>query len=329
MTFSPANPLPDLRSSRATPAINLERFNRYRPLLENWEKFQNVLMTPQPQSVWANPERITPAELMDRLAAQGIPSKLSPWHPWALRLEPDAQVGRTLEFANGLCHSQEETSLVPARLLQAQPHEKILDLCAAPGNKTVNAAIDMKNTGTLIANEPFAKRHGSLRNNIDRLGITNVIITQSDGTRFPKTYGLFDRVIADVPCSCEGTSRKNPRVLQPSAPKFLRNLYEIQRMILRKAVQLCKPGGRIVYSTCTYSPEENEINVSEILEEFSGELRVCPAQIPNFTTAPGITEWQGRSLHSEVANCLRIWPHLNNTGGFFIAVLEKRGSSDG
>ena len=102
-----------------------------------------------------------------------------------------------------------------------------------------------------------------------------------------------------------------------------------QRALLRKAVQLCRPGGRIVYSTCTFAPEENELIVAEILDEQNGHLELLPCAVPGLVTGAGVTHWQGRQLDPSLARCLRIWPQANDTGGFFIAVLEKSAQASG
>jgi NOL1/NOP2/fmu family ribosome biogenesis protein len=97
----------------------------------------------------------------------------------------------------------------------------------------------------------------------------------------------------------------------------------IQKAILRKAIQLCKPGGKILYSTCTFAPEENELVLQEILEQMPDEVSIVPAKIAGFATAPGLTTWNGRNLHPSLQNAIRVWPHPNDTGGFFMALLEK------
>ncbi|MEL7061519.1 MAG: RNA methyltransferase, partial [Acidobacteriota bacterium] len=144
----------------------------------------------------------------------------------------------------------------------------------------------------------------------------------ADGANLPTTLGHFDRVVVDVPCSCEGTSRKHPGLLDRPAAEHARYRGR-QRALLRKAVQLTRPGGRLVYSTCTYAPEENEEIVAAALTEAAGELRVVPLEPASLRAAPGLDRWQGRDLPIELRGALRVWPHHNDTGGFFVALLEK------
>jgi NOL1/NOP2/sun family putative RNA methylase len=305
-------------------------FERYRSLIDDWEAFTEALSRPLPVCVWANPLRITAEALRERLTVSGLDPRPLRWWPEAFRVaafgrEGDVGPGARFEFIAGLYHVQEEVSLVPPRLLDSRPGERVLDLCAAPGGKTAQIALAMANRGTVVANDRDFGRLATLRSTLDRLGAVNVTTTQVDGANYPPEAGLFDRVLVDVPCSCEGTSRKSPEVLDRIGPESSRRLQGAQRALLRKAVQLTRPGGCIVYSTCTYAPEENEEIVGAAIEEHPGVLRLEPVEIPGLLTRPGITRWQGRRWPRQMERALRIWPHDNDTGGFFVAVLEKTG----
>ncbi len=305
---------------------HLSSLERYRPLVDDWPAFAAALARPLPTVVWANRLRIEPGELARRLAASGPAPEPLPWLPDAFRLPADAKPGSGLEFAAGLCHVQEEASLIPPFLLAAEPGERVLDLCAAPGGKTVRIALGMGgmgDRGTLVANDRDLGRLGPLRRTAARLGLTSLAITAWDAVNYPLSAGPFDRVLVDAPCSCEGTSRKNPEVLGRESEAERRRLAHVQRLILAKAVRLVRPGGRVVYATCTYAPEENELVVDAVLREAGGSVAVVPARVPALTASPGVTAWQGWRLAPELAGALRIWPHQNDTGGFFVAVLER------
>ena len=186
----------------------------------------------------------------------------------------------------------------------------------------------MHNTGTLIANDRDLGRIQALRQSLLRMGLVNTTITCYDGVNYPKDAGYFDRILVDAPCSCEGTIRKNPEVAHRLSRGKLDAMAHIQRLLLEKAVQLCKVGGRIVYSTCTFAPEENEGVVDSVLRKFGAQnLKSIPAKIPEFKTCPGLTRWENQDYHESVQNAVRIWPHHNDTGGFFIAVLKKTGEA--
>ena len=294
-----------------------EKFAQYRPLVADWSAFQAAVKWPLPTTIWANPLKIRPEQLAT-LLPQAQPLG---WHPYAFRLPADFSPGLHWGFAAGLYHAQEEVSLLPVTLLDPQPGERVLDLCAAPGNKTALIAAQMGQHGTIVANDRNAGRMFIAGDHLQRLGVTNVVQTVLDGVNYPVTAGLFDKVLVDVPCSCEGNCRKDPEVMQ----RAWRRSDSVQRALLRKAVQLCRPGGRIVYATCTFAPEENELVVAAILAESSQQVRLRPARVAGFVASPGVRAWHGRSLPEPVANCMRVWPHQNDTGGFFVAVLERLG----
>jgi len=311
--------------------MTMPTLERYRPIVDDPETFLECSAAPLPICVWAHPQRTTPERLRqwlavgaDAFALGNTPIEAIPWYPGAFRLPTAASPGNRAEFVAGLYHVQEEVSLVPPVLLDAQPGDRVLDLCAAPGNKTAQIALAVGPTGTVVANDRHYSRLAILRRNIDRLGLTNCVTTIFDATSYPKESGLFDRVLADVPCSCEGTSRKNPTAGNGGKTREMGRPVGAQRAILRRAVQLTRPGGRIVYSTCTYAPEENEAVVAAVLASFpAGALRIVPAEIPGFRTAPGLTAWQRERFPAAMEHGVRIWPHHNDTGGFFAVVIEK------
>jgi NOL1/NOP2/sun family putative RNA methylase len=303
-------------------SIDLTPFERYRPLIDDWTAFVDALRRPLPTCVWANPLRTTPEMLVTRLRDHGFDPMPLSWLSHAFCLPADVDIGRQLAYVAGMLHVQEEVSLLPVPLLDPRPGERVLDLCAAPGNKTAQIATRMRNRGTVVANDISYGRVASMRSTLDRLGIANVSATTYDAANYPSESGAFDRVLADVPCSCEGTSRKQPSVV--AQREAMRDPTGAQRAILRQAVRRCRPGGRVVYSTCTYAPEENEAIVDTVLRDVGPEaLRLRPARIDGVMGSPGLTTWQGQSFHPSLANALRVWPHQNDTGGFFIAVLEK------
>ncbi|MBA2663536.1 MAG: RsmB/NOP family class I SAM-dependent RNA methyltransferase [Bradymonadaceae bacterium] len=302
--------------------MSFETLERYRPFIDDWDGFVAALSRPLPICVWTNTLKSTPEQLAQWMAEGGYPIDPVSWYARAFKLPSNASPGNRIEYVAGLYHVQEEASLLPVVLLDPQPHERIFDMCAAPGNKTAQIAVHMQNTGTVLANDRDFRRVRAIGHALERLGLHNTTTTTFDAANFPRESGPFDRILADVPCSCEGTSRKNPEVLDPTRGIGLAS--GLQKAILKKAVQLCRPGGRIVYSTCTYAPEENEMVVNDALGEAGHNmLRMIPAQIPGFKSAPGLLEWQGQSFDPQMKQAMRVYPHHNDTGGFFVAVLEK------
>ena len=167
-----------------------------------------------------------------------------------------------------------------------------------------------------------AMRLKGLRATIDRLGLANVTATVYDAAVYPDDAGPFDRVLADVPCSCEGTSRKHPRALLGAGPEQSWRLHAVQTAILQRAVDLCALGGRIVYATCTYAPEENERVLDAVDPDVADIEPLSPP--PGVRVAPGVPRWQGRTFRDDVVHAARLWPHHNDTGGFFVAKLRRR-----
>ena len=311
-------------ASLPTPAqVAASPLSRYRGVVDDWDAFAAALCRPLAPCIWAHPARITVTALRALLAEDGLDASPIHWLPGALRLPVEARSGQHWWYCAGLAHGQEEVSQLPVHLLDLRLGQRVLDLCAAPGGKTAQIALALGNRGTLVANDIAQVRIKALQGNLDRLGIVNCTTTCSDGANWPAAAGQFDRILVDAPCSSEGTIRRNPSLISRLDPESPARLSPRQRALLRKAVQRLRPGGRLIYSTCTFAPEENEFTVADILAEYPGQVRLVPAAVPGLVTAPGLTRWEGRSLPAELALALRIWPHHNDTGGFFIAVLEK------
>lgn len=296
--------------------------SRYRPLVPDWAAFRAVTGQPLPTCLVAHPERVSRSRLAHLLVDAGIRAEAVGWHPHALKTPAETRPGRHWSYVAGLFLVQEEAALLPVVLLDPRPGERVLDLCAAPGNKMANMAIAMDMTGTLIANEPSGSRLAALRQTVKRMGLVNVSLTRHQGQDYPLEAGPFDRVLVDAPCSGEGTSRRAGRESAVSAAWRARR-QAVQCALLRRAVALTRAGGRIVYATCTYAPEENEAVVGRVLDAFGHRLRVLRAGVPGLATDPGLGSWAGASYPEAVRNTLRLWPHRNDTGGFYCAVLER------
>jgi 16S rRNA C967 or C1407 C5-methylase (RsmB/RsmF family) len=302
---------------------DLERLERYRDIVGDWQAFAEASVAPLPTTLWTHAQRMPRAEVAAWLAEEGVATRELPWYALGLATKGEGRPGKTLAYLTGACHIQEAVSMMPILLLDPQPGDRVLDLCAAPGNKTVQAAVHMADQGTVLACDLHGGRIGMIIRTVERLALTCVATLLADAGNLPRALGDFDRVLADVPCGCEGTTRKNTNLLYRSSagPGLLR---PTQEAILRKAIQRTVPGGRIVYSTCTYAPEENELVLDAVLRDLGDQAELIPASLPGIVAAPGLTHWQGRELLPELRHCLRLYPHLNDTGGFFIAVLERR-----
>lgn len=297
---------------------------------DHWDRFIAALQRPLPGCIWAHPQRLDAPELVRLISAEEgseLPGLAAlPWNPKGLRLPAGYKAGRRWWYCAGLAHAQEEASQLPVQLMDLRPGQRVLDLCAAPGGKTAQIGLALGNQGTVLANDFARERIAALQGNLDRLGLVNVSTTWCDGGNYPAAAGGFDRILVDAPCSSEGTLRRNRSLaerLDPDSVAGNRRLHGRQLALLRKAVQLCRAGGRIVYSTCTFAPEENECIIARVLEEQAGRLRLLPVRVPGLATSPGVVTWGGQRLDASLAHCVRLWPQLTDTGGFFVAVLEK------
>lgn len=312
------------RPPRPEPPDPAVVFARYRPLVDDWPAFLEALGRPLPRCAWPHPERMDGKALASALVRCGLDPEPLGWLAGAYRLPAESRPGASVEFAVGGFHVQEEAALVPVALLDPQPGERILDLCAAPGGKALATALRLGPGGTLVANDLVSGRLAPLRFHMNRLGAANVVLTRWDASSYPRAAGAFDRVLADVPCTCEGTSRKSPEVLARAGVEEAERMSRIQVGILSQAVRCCRPGGRIVYATCTYAPEENEAVVDQVVRAFGeGALEILPAGVPGLVAAAGLEAWGGRRFVRGMGNALRLWPHFQDTGGFFVAVLRK------
>tara|TARA_Y100000310_G_C20547758_1_gene746472 strand:- start:417 stop:1175 length:759 start_codon:yes stop_codon:yes gene_type:complete len=242
------------------------------------------------------------------------------------------ELGRSLEHLLGYYYVQDISSMIPIIILNPKPEEMVLDLCSAPGSKTSQIASKMNNEGTIIANELKLGRIKILASNLERCGVSNTIITKAPGekicSRLNKEGFEFDKILIDAPCSGEGTIKDikgSKESIKAWKINKINSLCKIQKRLFEFALKVLKPGGEIVYSTCTFAPEENEGVVDFILKEFEDiKIEDITNLIPEeFKTHEGITKWQGEKYKPDVKKARRVYPQDNNTEGFFIAKFKK------
>lgn len=294
---------------------------RYRSLIDDVDSFCAAATRPLPTCLWVNPLKADAATLQAHLAEAGIELEPVDWMEGAYRAHGWSQPGRTLPFITGWYVVQEEIAMTAIAALDPQPGERVLDLCAAPGNKTVHIAARLAATGMVVANEWKTGRLASLWSAIARMGLLNVLTLNEDGRSLDLPL-QFDRVLVDAPCSAEGTCRKKPHRFSsaPQSLKAIAQLVPVQQALLERALRLVKPGGVVVYSTCTFSPEENEAVLDAVVGD-RGSIE--PFHIEGLQAAAGVTAWQGQSFRQDIAHAHRYWPHLNDTGGFFVARIRR------
>ena len=302
----------------------MDPLERYEPLVDDPEAFRDACTRPLPSVVRVNTTVTTPDRVATAFDEEGVRYEPVDWHDGLFRL-PDGHPGRNWPHFHGWTHGQEEVSALPGLALDPQPGEHVWDACAAPGSKTTQIAATMGDAGTVVANDNNLGRLSALRHNTERLGVTNAIVTNQDARNFstkPLAFDTFDRALVDAPCSCEGTCRKTPDALDEWTLDHVTAVAGIQKGILARAVQMARPGGVVVYSTCTFAPEENEAVLDHVLAEEDCEL--VSFELP-VRTAPGVTDWDGETYDPSVRRAKRIYPHHNDTGGFFCAKLRVGG----
>ncbi|MGV8174837.1 MAG: NOL1/NOP2/sun family putative RNA methylase [Methanothrix sp.] len=300
----------------------MDFLDRYRDIVPDWDAFRAIQSQPLSSCVRINTIKIERERLIERLDEQGVAWDEFGWYPLGLKIDVESP-GKLLLNMLGFIHIQEELSMVPPLVLDPRSGESVLDMCASPGSKTTQISQMMNNRGLVIANEPSLARIAALRSNCERLGAMNVAITRYDGRRFPR--GPFDRVLVDAPCSAEGRERRGPGVLARSSCQRSLDLQALQIGLLENALRLTKPGGVVVYSTCTYAPEENEMVVQSVLDRSDDQnsAHLEKVIIRGLKSCPGIAEWNGTSMSEQMLSAARYYPHINDTGGFFVAKIVK------
>jgi len=294
---------------------------RYEPLVDDAEAFRAACERPLPSVVRVNTIEATVERARRTLAAAGHDAEAVDWNPRLFRLATD-RPGNTWPYYHGWLYGQEEVSALPALVLDPRPGERVFDPCAAPGSKTTQLAALMDDRGTLVANDNNLGRLSALRSNAERCGVSNLAVTNADARNFslkPFDGEAFDRSLVDAPCSCEGTIRKNPDALDEWSLSRVEGIAGVQRGILRRAIQVTRASGTVVYSTCTFAPEENEGVLDAVLAET--DCRIVPFETA-LETRPGVAEWNDERYDESVRHAKRVYPHLNDTGGFFCAKLE-------
>ncbi len=302
----------------------MEALSRYEPIVDDFEAFLAACERPLPSVVRVNTIKAGVERTKRALDEAGVGYEPREWNDGVLELDTD-KPGNTWPYYHGWIHGQEEVSSLPATVLAPEPGERVLDACAAPGGKTAQIAALMDDTGVVVANDNNLGRLSALRFNAERLGVTNVAVTRQDARNFslkPLGNEPFDRTLVDAPCSCEGTIRKNPDTLDEWSLSHVKGVSGVQKGILKRAIQATREGGIVVYSTCTFAPEENEAVVDHVLAE--EDCRVVGFDTP-LESVSGVTEWDGESYDESVRKAQRYYPHHNDTGGFFCAKLEVAG----
>ena len=287
------------------PEAFLERMKRQ--LGDEYESYLDSLNRPRAVALRFNP-------LKGEIPQLPFVGQPVPWEPMGYYYDPDARPGLHVFHEAGVYYLQEASAMAPVALLDPQPGERVCDLCAAPGGKTTQIAGRMMGRGFLLCNEINPKRAKILSRNIERMAVSNALVTNEHPATLAQRFaGFFDRVLVDAPCSGEGMFRKEEAAVTDWSQETVEMCARRQEEILNSAAALVRPGGHLVYSTCTFSPEEDEQAVARFLEKH-------PEFVPETVDAPWFEAGENGSF--------RLWPHKLLGEGHFAAVLRKMEGSE-
>ncbi len=292
------------------------------------ETFEEILQTfhaTKETTFRVNPLKSDADSLKKELESLDLHPEAIHWLPGAFRV-PDAERRALTEsdaFYEGRLYIQNLSSMLAPLLLAPEPGERILDLAAAPGGKTLMMAGMMENRGWISAVEPVRERFYKLRANVDRAGASCVHTYLKDGRGVGRALpGSFDRVLLDAPCSSEAKfSTLHPRSYAFWSRRKIKESRKLQRRLILSAWESLKPGGRLLYSTCSFAPEENEEVVDFLLRKDPG-ARLLPIDLPVDNTMPGLLQWEKKSFAPSLSRSRRILP-TREMDGFYLVLIEK------
>jgi 16S rRNA (cytosine967-C5)-methyltransferase len=276
---------------------------------------------PAPLDLRANLLKGKREEAQAALAAAGVVAEVTPYSPWGLRVQGKPALNKLEVFTSGAVEVQDEGSQLLALLLAPKRGEMVVDFCAGAGGKTLALGAAMRNSGRLYAFDVSGHRLDALKPRMARSGLSNVYpaqIAHERDDRIKRLTGKIDRVLVDAPCSGLGTLRRNPDLKWRQSPQAVTELQEKQRAILASAARLLKPGGRLVYATCSLLDAENEVIAEEFSQAHPEFVRLSAAELLVKAQVAGAeTLCDG--------DFLRLWPHRHATDGFFAAIWERTG----
>lgn len=293
------------------------------------ERFAAVLKTfdaPKQVTFRVNTLKSTPSELEAELSQGGIAFERVEWMEGVYRIAPEdkLRLTQTEAFYGGRLYIQNLSSMIAPVLLAPRPEETVLDLAAAPGGKTLILAGMMQNTGWLSAVEPSRERFFRLCDNLKQQGVTNAHTYMTDGRSVGKKCPeMFERILLDAPCSSEARFKTyDEKSTSFWSVHKVKETSKLQRRLLLSAFDALKPGGKLLYSTCSFSPEENESPLQHLLERHGERLKTLPLILPFDNVQKPLERW-GKEVYDErIQNAVRILP-TDTIDGFFICLLEK------
>lgn len=295
---------------------------------EEYAEFLKSYDLPFHNGLRINTWKTKPQELLQRM---GVDLKQVPWNETGFYLENKKQFSKHPYYQGGLYYIQEASAMLPAKLVNAQPGEKILDMCAAPGGKSTAIGAALKGEGLLISNDISKSRAKALLRNLEGFGIINSIVVSEYPEKLSRYFPeFFDKVLIDAPCSGEGMFHKEPSMTESWLRMGPEEYHKLQMEILTYGAKMVRPGGKLIYSTCTFSPEEDEGSIAWFLQEHpdfhlvevDDDEDLCGCHCIDH----GHPEWADGN--PELTKTRRLWPHHLEGEGHFAAVLCRDADSE-
>ena len=285
---------------------------------EEFSVYEKSLDMPRYNGLRVNTLKFTPEEFK---AISPFELRPIPWCPNGFYYKNEDKPAQHPYYHGGFYYIQEPSAMTPASFLPVEPGDKVLDLCAAPGGKTTELGAKLQRKGVLFSNDISISRTKALLHNMELNGIPNIVVLSEESSKMADRFeGYFDKILVDAPCSGEGMFRKDPAMVKAWGPDKVELYSGIQREIIVDAAKMLKPGGMMIYSTCTFAPEENEQSMEYLLEQ-------CPymslVELPMFDGFDqGHPEWS-KTGNEDLKKCRRLWPHRLEGEGHFVALLKK------
>ena len=319
---------PQLNTAAHTQAAALERFQPLLPASE-WPALLAELEKPLTPALRVNPLKTNPGDVQTWASRYGWEMQPVPFSPAGWWIKQFAQtVSQTIEHRMGHYYIQEAASMLPVELfdIPANSSPLVLDLAASPGGKTTHLVARTLDRGLVIANDSGLDRITALRLVLQTWGAANIAATRFPAEKFGRWFpNTFDLVLLDAPCSMQSLRSTESHSLRPISTREQNALARRQTTMLISALAALKPGGQVVYSTCTLAPEENEAVLDAVLARYPNSLRIEPLEQRLSVPAPALASAYGHSFDPQVANAARLWPHRYGTAGFFAAWITKTG----
>ena len=281
----------------------------------------NANEKPLTPSIRVNTIKIERDSLKNRLENKGFKLEPIDWISYGFKIKnAPFNLGSTHEYLQGFYYLQSIAPMLPVHILNPKPNDIVVDMCAAPGGKATHLAQKMNNEGNLILIERNKNRIPALEFNLRRMGISNSIVINNDAVNLSKMNLKADKILLDAPCTGEGLIRQDPSRKKSKKQRDIDKMSIIQKKLLKTGLNSLNLGGRLLYSTCSIAPEENEIVLDDVLRNNS---HFSVIKIPNKYGVDGLIEVYNRELRGDIKYSQRLYPHLHDTIGFFVSLIEK------